>query len=90
MNASAIVGGNILTVVSSSIELTCSAQGTPPPEISWKRGEVEVAKGRRFTIRKVKEVDSGNYTCVASSIAGQDSRTTRLLVKGEMDSGALL
>ena len=78
-----IVGGAILTVVSSSVELKCRAEGIPLPEISWKRGEVVVSREKNYEILDVQQPYSGNYTCVATNIAGQDTRTSSLRVRGK-------
>ena len=75
------VGGNILCRDGIDLELTCSVQGLPTPKITWLRGEKKVATGRTLRLGILKEESSGNYTCLATNIAGEARKTTRLTVK---------
>ena len=56
-----------------TVTLNCSATGDPQPAISWKRQEAQLPAGRSHSsgdaliIRDLKEEDTGNYTCVATS-----------------------
>ncbi|GAA6099393.1 hemicentin-1 isoform X2 [Tachysurus ichikawai] len=76
--------------VDHSIDLPCVAQGVPQPSLIWKKGGTAlVADGARYslsadgslTVRQVALSDEGVYTCVASSVAGQDEANIQLLVQ---------
>ncbi|XP_047673954.1 hemicentin-1 isoform X2 [Tachysurus fulvidraco] len=76
--------------VDHSIDLPCVAQGVPQPSLIWKKGDTAlVSDGARYslsadgslTVRQVALSDEGVYTCVASSVAGQDEANIQLLVQ---------
>ncbi|XP_076043919.1 roundabout homolog 2-like [Oratosquilla oratoria] len=69
--------------------LYCLVQGVPPPRVWWYRGVAKLgaANGRvrqaqdgTLFIRSLSETDSGSYTCVASSAAGEVRASASLLV----------
>uniref|UniRef100_A0A3Q2GH42 Hemicentin-1 n=1 Tax=Cyprinodon variegatus TaxID=28743 RepID=A0A3Q2GH42_CYPVA len=72
-----------LTVpVNSPLELECSAVGVPPPTISWLKdgrplegADIIQQDGQVIRISKVQVEDAGLYTCLASSLAGEDGRS---------------
>ncbi|XP_072421818.1 hemicentin-1-like isoform X1 [Chiloscyllium punctatum] len=77
----------ILAVVTGVALLECWTAGVPQPEVKWYKGDLELALVP-FTeidpvhgtlwIRKVQQVDAGEYTCVASNEAGRSSATIML------------
>lgn len=75
------VGGNILCRDGIDLELTCSVQGLPTPKITWLRGDKKVGTGWKLKLGILKEESSGNYTCLASNLAGEARKTTKLTVK---------
>uniref|UniRef100_A0AAV2L311 Ig-like domain-containing protein n=1 Tax=Knipowitschia caucasica TaxID=637954 RepID=A0AAV2L311_KNICA len=67
-------------VLSQTLVLLCEAGGHPPPSLTWLKDSVPVQQseslhvldqGRRIQISSVAVSDSGRYTCVATSIAGE-------------------
>ncbi|XP_022255646.1 fasciclin-2-like [Limulus polyphemus] len=77
-------------VEGESVILHCSADGYPSPEYSWLNKEyknmskeqgydVDKDKGT-LTILKVEKEDKGKYTCVAKNPAGENRKTTTLMV----------
>lgn len=79
------------SVISKSAELRCRPpSGNPYPKITWlKDGQpVEINRNGRFIlsnensllIAQIKRTDAGNYTCVASNIAGSYSSEPAELV----------
>uniref|UniRef100_A0ABM5GDB4 Hemicentin-1 n=1 Tax=Pogona vitticeps TaxID=103695 RepID=A0ABM5GDB4_9SAUR len=83
-----IVGENNLEDVkvkeSQSIMLKCEVTGNPIPKITWlKDGQPFVeddehqlmSSGRFLQITNAQVADTGRYTCVASSVAGDKSKT---------------
>eukprot|EP00092_Neocalanus_flemingeri_P009191 GFUD01009892.1.p1 GENE.GFUD01009892.1~~GFUD01009892.1.p1 ORF type:complete len:761 (+),score=236.03 GFUD01009892.1:117-2399(+) len=61
-----------LKSIGSRVELSCEAEGTPPPSISWtKNGEpLPEAGGSTLIISSLSQEDVANYACNASNIAG--------------------
>ena len=61
---------NVDVTYGGSVNLTCVAIGTPPPYVSWRRGELEltpehdVPRGKNvLMLNDVRQ--SATYTCVA-------------------------
>ncbi|XP_035509461.1 hemicentin-1 [Morone saxatilis] len=78
-------------LLNESIQLVCRARGTPTPTIQWlKDGEVinntrnEELRispdGSTLTVTGAQTTDSGKYTCVATSTAGEEDRIFNLNV----------
>ena len=74
--------------------LVCSFIGTPPPMVAWQKdGSVFIlGEGRSIinsTERSQLEInnltlsDAGVYTCSVSNVAGMNTRSVRLEVRGE-------
>ncbi|KTG07076.1 hypothetical protein cypCar_00022924 [Cyprinus carpio] len=78
-----------MVVAGEDASLECQASGTPPPLVKWQKGDLDlgtvpfaeqdVYRGT-LGIRGVQELDSGDYTCVASNIAGAASAVVILQV----------
>ncbi|NXX95340.1 HMCN1 protein, partial [Centropus bengalensis] len=71
---------NRQVVAGSSLMLECKAAGNPPPLLTWLKDGVPVkasdnlrvvSGGKKLEIRNATEADQGLYTCVATSIAGE-------------------
>ncbi|KAF7658577.1 hypothetical protein LDENG_00010770 [Lucifuga dentata] len=67
--------------VNSPLELECSAVGVPPPTLSWLKDgrplegtDIIQQDGHFVRISKVQVEDAGLYTCLASSLAGEDGK----------------
>ena len=73
---------------SSDFQLSCSATGTPPPNVTWSRdGQILESDGTHVTIvggslsiSMATITDSGIYHCSASSSAGVASSSQQVLV----------
>ena len=74
--------------------LVCFFSGMPPPVVGWlKDGSIFLTEeGRRITnstgrsqleINSLALSDAGEYTCSVSNVAGTDTRSVRLEVRGE-------
>ncbi|XP_068809626.1 hemicentin-1 isoform X3 [Struthio camelus] len=68
--------------VGHRVDIPCSAQGIPPPTITWFKGRSTVLMdGGQFihsldgalSISKAQLPDAGVYKCVASNVAGSDT-----------------
>lgn len=77
----------------TNITFTSIVRGSPPLEVKWFRGSVELAPGHKCNITlqdsvaelelfDVQPLQSGDYTCQVSNEAGKISCTTHLFVKG--------
>ncbi|XP_047609819.1 hemicentin-1 isoform X2 [Phacochoerus africanus] len=71
---------NKQVVVAHSLTLECKAAGNPPPVLTWLKDGVPMkasdhihieAGGKTLEITSALEVDRGQYTCVATSVAGE-------------------
>lgn len=79
----------LLTNVSKSASLFCSASGNPMPLLSWRFGGKPVpsqwivdSKRGSLTITQTKFSDAGTVTCVAKNILGTTKRDVILEVQG--------
>lgn len=76
-----------VVVRGSSVTLPCEARGSPLPLVSWmKDGEPllpqSLEQGPGLHLESVGAGDSGTYSCVAVSEAGEARRHFRLTVMG--------
>uniref|UniRef100_A0A8B9QFV8 Ig-like domain-containing protein n=1 Tax=Apteryx owenii TaxID=8824 RepID=A0A8B9QFV8_APTOW len=78
--------------VGHRVDIPCSAQGIPPPAITWFKGRSTVLMdGGQFihspdgalSISKVQLSDAGVYKCVASNVAGTEGKTLFLIFLSE-------
>lgn len=79
---------DVMVVRGSSVVLPCEAQGSPLPLVSWmKDGEPllpqSLEQGPSLQLETVGAGDSGTYSCVAVSEAGEAKRHFQLTVMGE-------
>ena len=78
------LGGVITTLDGNRVSLLCDVSGVPDPQITWEKDGTEVQRGgTSYTIETSVESDSGNYSCIASNIAGKTKATSRLNVLRE-------
>ncbi|XP_028823701.1 hemicentin-1 isoform X1 [Denticeps clupeoides] len=86
-----IRGGDGEQVVTeySPVQLVCTADGVPPPVLSWEKdgtalaasvGEYTILPTGELVIDAAQPEDSGSYTCRATNKVGQDSRKIALSV----------
>ncbi|XP_076271608.1 peroxidasin isoform X2 [Rhynchophorus ferrugineus] len=83
---------NVDAVVGSSIKLECTASGTPTPEITWFKDDLEVlpsdervvynADRTSLQITYAKEEDSGLYVCEARNPIGTREVSAKVTVSG--------
>ena len=72
--------------IGGNISFECSASGVPTPNITWQNDSGVISNGGRFTISAsgllitdIKEEDVGDYSCVATNVAGTQRLTSRLV-----------
>ncbi|XP_076126836.1 hemicentin-1 [Alosa pseudoharengus] len=73
--------------VGSTVSLSCEAQGTPEPEVTWYRNGLQLTPGNGLKIERhhldiqgIQVADGGLYTCKVSNVAGHVDRTFRVTV----------
>ena len=89
-SVSASVGDSIQTVTDTAITLHCAASGVPEPSINWfKDGQLIVPTGRiavyengSLSVSEALASDSGQYSCEARNIFGENTMTSTVTVAG--------
>jgi len=84
---------DVEVIENHTVYLTCPADGTPPPSVTWFRDDVPVTSqagklrvlsgGRQLEIRHVTVDDEAVYQCRAINVAGQQSKTFTVRVLGK-------
>lgn len=85
---------DVVVVRGSSVVLPCEARGSPLPLVSWmKDGEPLLPQGLEWgpglQLETAGAGDSGTYSCVAVSEAGEARRHFQLTVMGGSSGTAL-
>lgn len=81
----------------SSVVMECKVYGSPPISVVWFHDGNEISSGRKYqttltdntcalTVNMLEESDSGNYTCIATNVAGSDECSAPLTVRGRFKS----
>uniref|UniRef100_F6ZIH2 Hemicentin-1 n=1 Tax=Ciona intestinalis TaxID=7719 RepID=F6ZIH2_CIOIN len=87
-------GGEITVFVGDTITLDCTVLGTPQPEVAWSKDESalrglssnannrvrSIINNQQLLIREVEIGDTGRYTCLAVSVAGEKNKNFDLNV----------
>ena len=79
---------DITVVYGRSVNLPCEISGYPPPTITWTKNNRPLPRTLNYRehgigsleIYRAHIMDSGNYTCTAVNVAGNSTKTYRLLV----------
>lgn len=78
-------------LTNTSITIQCPTSGVPTPKVTWTKDDQEIISGLRYIIqddgslliREADDDDSAQYTCTADSVAGQDNKSSTVLVIGK-------
>lgn len=84
------IGSQITEIALVKISLTCPTQGSPPPNITWKKDGKELVSGNGYvidnkgtlTILEALTEDSGRYSCLAQNVAGEEEVTSPIDILG--------
>lgn len=80
------------------VELACTAEGDPPPEISWyfngdkiddDSSNYKLAPNGSLLILNVRSALCGLYLCKAENLAGSSNATVELRYAGEQAMAAV-
>ncbi|KAG8556198.1 hypothetical protein GDO81_017962 [Engystomops pustulosus] len=80
---------NITVLQNKSVILECKSDALPPPDITWMkdgkqlmstRGLVISPDGQYVHIENAEVTDTGRYTCIASNVAGKNTKEYKLTV----------
>ncbi|XP_039986518.1 neural cell adhesion molecule 1b isoform X3 [Xiphias gladius] len=80
---------NATADVGQSAMLTCAVDGYPEPMVTWKRNEVVLQAGEKYSFNEdgsemkmmdVTKLDEGEYTCIAKNKAGESEQELSLKV----------
>ncbi|XP_015757184.1 PREDICTED: peroxidasin homolog [Acropora digitifera] len=83
----------IVSMLSSTVRLNCSATGDPQPIISWRKqgGQLPVGRSQQINgalvITNLQQSDAGNYICTATSADVFDVEAATFL---EMQRGGMM
>lgn len=82
---------NVEAVEGRNVTIPCQASGYPPPIISWNKSgqdlepsKVTLNQNGSVTLRSIKSIDAGIYTCTASNEAGYDRKDVNVTVIGNI------
>ena len=67
----------------SVVSITCTASGTPDPDVKWIRNGKIKSKGKKtalLTFNNVNRTDDGQYKCQANNSAGNIQNYIELVV----------
>ena len=79
-SASVMPSGNVLTSFSSTVSITCTAQGGPDNMFVWRRQGMIVSSSSALELTMITGSDGGIYECTVTNDAG--SGTANSLVIG--------
>ena len=87
----------IVSLVNSSLTLTCTSQGSPPDTFTWRKDNGSVLQSTTtpvthnyssavfrsdYFIDNVTTSDNGTYTCTVTNPIGSDNATITVNVEG--------
>ena len=78
------IGEKLTILDKSNVTVECSAEGVPPPSLSWRKDEIKL-KGLQSNLLRLRNItrdDTGRYTCTAENFLGFVSQSTLLSVRG--------
>jgi len=80
-------------IIGHSVDMHCRVSGVPEPIVSWHRDGERLTylmhsnirleeRNQRLTVSNAQLADIGVYRCIASNVAGNDSKEFLLNVQG--------
>ena len=85
------IGDDVTALTNTSITIQCPTSGVPTPTVTWTKNGEQVSNDGRYTVQDdgsllitgTNEEDSARYTCIADSIIGKDSASSKLQIVGK-------
>lgn len=74
--------------INSSLVLTCSVLSEPVSNVTWMKGNTQIASGKSTSplvvvLGRLQHGDSAGYTCSAGNSEGQKSVMKQVVVQGK-------
>eukprot|EP00094_Tigriopus_californicus_P008856 TCALIF_08537-PA protein Name:"Similar to Hmcn2 Hemicentin-2 (Mus musculus)" AED:0.16 eAED:0.19 QI:0/-1/0/1/-1/1/1/0/1771 len=67
-------------LIGSQVELNCSSEGLPKPEVTWKNASVTVGSSAHLRLKNVSKADEGVFSCWAVNEYGRDQHEVSIQV----------
>ena len=86
----------IVSMLSSTVRLNCSATGDPQPIVSWRKqgGQLPVGRSQQINgalvITNFQQSDAGNYICTATSASVFDVEAVTALETQKLEGGMMI
>ena len=69
--------------IGQAVKLTCEADGSPTPTLSWKSPSGRVIRQEKqlkttVDVLMISDQDFGNYTCEATNVVNTDTSTVQV------------
>lgn len=82
------VGDNLTAILTTPVNINCTAKGIPKPTMFWKMNGQQLGNGGNYktdnngelTIRGVE--DPGEFRCIAENFVGQDGASSFISLLG--------
>merc|ERR1712130_128203 len=80
--AEVTIGSHLTVKTETSLAVSCSGSGVPPPKVRWRRGNMGISSGTaqaQLVLESVTKEDIGEYVCEAFNGVGEpDTETLKL------------
>ena len=82
------VGDNLTAILTTPVNINCTARGIPKPKMSWKMNGQQLGNGGNYKTDNsgalaIKGVeDPGEFTCIAENFVGQDDASSFISLLG--------
>ena len=79
------IGEKLTILDKSNVTVECSAEGVPPPSLSWSKDGVKLKtlQTNLLHLKNIAREDTGRYSCTAENFLGFISQSTLLSVRGK-------
>jgi len=85
------IGDDVTALTNTSIAIECPTSGVPTPTVTWTQDNQEITNNDMHTVQddgsllisEAIEEHSARYTCIADSIIGKDSASSKVQIVGK-------
>lgn len=71
---------NTVATSGENLNIICLVTGNPTPYVTWQHNGVTISKGPILHLTNVTQGLSGDYSCVARNLIGEQTKTITLKV----------